>query len=128
MAVIITNVMVTNVCSGSSSGIEEMMMSKSEVSEMQRAQLGNASTRRISGSADHTGVLTPSGNVIGSSMASVITEFILTLNSLRGVGSTELVRILYLRTNFAESARFSVCVAARRPLTMFSRPRPMSRL
>jgi hypothetical protein len=56
--VIITNVMVTNVCSGSGSGIEEMMMSKSEVSEMERAQLGNPSTRRISGSADHTGVLT----------------------------------------------------------------------
>jgi hypothetical protein len=50
--------MVTNVCSGSGSGIEEMMMSKSEVSEMERAQLGNPSTQRISGSADHTGVLT----------------------------------------------------------------------
>jgi hypothetical protein len=65
MAVILTNVMVMNVCSGSGSGIEEMMMmSKSEISEMEHAQLGNPSTRRISGSADHTGVLTVAQSIL----------------------------------------------------------------
>ena len=114
--------------------------------------------------------------MIGSSTASVITEFVLPSNSLRGIGSTERVQILYLHTNFVsikqwvdpestkafilwfgirddnklttrefgdkraealsltspiaqtESARPSVCAEARRPLTIFSRPRPMSRL
>jgi hypothetical protein len=37
--------------------------------------------------------------VIGSSTASVITEFVLPSNSRRGIGSTERVQILYLRTN-----------------------------
>jgi hypothetical protein len=38
--------------SGSGSGTGGIMMNKSEVSEMDRAQLGNTS---MSGSADHTG-------------------------------------------------------------------------
>jgi hypothetical protein len=37
--------------------------------------------------------------VIGSSTASVITEFVLPSNSRSGIGSTERVRILYLLTN-----------------------------
>jgi hypothetical protein len=45
--------MVTSMCSGSGSGSDTggIMMSKSEVSEMDRTQLGNPS---MSGSADHT--------------------------------------------------------------------------
>jgi hypothetical protein len=37
--------------------------------------------------------------VIGSSIASVIIEFVLPSNSRRGIGSTERARILYLHTN-----------------------------
>jgi hypothetical protein len=37
--------------------------------------------------------------VIGSSTASVITEFVLPSNSRSGIGSTEWVQILYLITN-----------------------------
>jgi hypothetical protein len=60
MIIMVTSVMVTSICSGSGSGsgTGAIMMSKSEDSEMDHAQLGNPSNWRISGSADHTGVLT----------------------------------------------------------------------
>jgi hypothetical protein len=54
MIIKVTSMMVMSIGSGSDSGSGSggIMMSKSEVSEMDRAQLGNPS---MSGSADHTG-------------------------------------------------------------------------
>jgi hypothetical protein len=65
----VTSVMVTSICSGSGTGA--IMMSKSESSEMDHAQLGNPSTQRISGSADHTGFLTDLLSLIPMSLARV---------------------------------------------------------
>jgi hypothetical protein len=50
MVINVTSMMVTSIGSGTGSG--GIRMSKSEVSEMEHAQLGNPS---MSGSADHTG-------------------------------------------------------------------------
>jgi hypothetical protein len=53
MIIMVTSMMVMNICSGLGSGMGTgVIMSKSEVSEMERAQLGNPSMSR---SADHTG-------------------------------------------------------------------------
>jgi hypothetical protein len=54
MTVMVTSMMGMSICSGSGSGtgMGVIMMSKSEVSEMERAQLGNPSMSR---SVDHTG-------------------------------------------------------------------------
>jgi hypothetical protein len=53
MAVIITSMMVTSMCSGSGSGSGGIVMSKSEISEMERAQFRkpiNPADQQISGS------------------------------------------------------------------------------
>jgi hypothetical protein len=53
MAVMVTSMMATNMCSGSGSGSGGIVMSKSEISEMELAQLGspsNPADQRISGS------------------------------------------------------------------------------